>query len=95
MLKKENKYKKALTARIREEAAAEKRQEKLRKRYGVPEGVSVSETKPGHTVLSVLRILLFAAAAVLSFVFLLVLLDPQMRRMFFDMPPFDRLRWFT
>ena len=95
MLKKENKYKKALTARIREEAAAEKRQEELRKRYGVPEGVSVSEAKPGHTVLSVLRVLLLAAAAVLSFVFLLVLLDPQMRRMFFDMPPFDRLRWFT
>ena len=95
MLKKENKYKKALTARIREEAAAEKRQEELRKRYGVPEGVSVSETKPGHTVLSVLRILLLAAAAVLSFVFLQVRLDPQMRRMFFDMPPFGRLRWFT
>ena len=91
MLKKGNKYKKALTARIREEAAAEIRQEELRKRYGVPEGVSVSETKPGHTVLSVLRVLLLAAAAVLSFVFLLVLLDPQMRRMFFDMSLFGRL----
>lgn len=94
MLKKENKYKKALTARIREEAAAKKRQEELRKRYGVPEGVSVSETKPGHTVLSVVRVLLLAAAAVLSFVFLLVLLDPQMRRMFFDMPPLGRLGGF-
>lgn len=94
MLKKGNKYKKALTARIREEAAAEKRQEELRKRYGVPEGVSVSETKPGHTVLSVVRVLLLAAAAVLSFVFLLVLLDPQMRRMFFDMPPLGRLGGF-
>ena len=95
MLKKGNKYKKALTARIREEAAAEKRQEELRKRYGVPENVSVAETKTGHAALSLVRILLFIAAAVLSFVFLLVLLDPQMRRMFFEMPPFDRLRWFT
>ena len=95
MAEKKNKYKQALTARIREEAAAEKRQEELRRRYGVPEDVSVSESKTGKTVLSVLRALLFIAAAVLSFVFLMVLLDPQMRRMFFDMPPFGRLGGIT
>ena len=92
MAESKNRYRKALSARVREEEKAGKRQEALRKKYGVSGDVSIVEKTPADVLLSVFRIFLRIAAAVLSFLFILVLLDPEMRRLFFEMPLFDFVR---
>lgn len=95
MAEERNRYKKALSARVREEAEAEKKQEELRKRYGLSGDVSVTGTEPSGAAASLLSAVLKILMAVLAFVFLLVLLDPEMRRLFFEMPLFDFVRGFS
>ena len=92
MAETKNRYQKALSVRVREEAEAEKKQEELRKKYGVGGDVSVAEKAPAAFVLWLLRFSGKVLTAVLTFVFILVLLDPEMRRLFLDMPLFDLIR---
>ena len=82
------KYNDLLLKKVKEEKADERKQEMLKKRYGITGEVTVSEKGAGHIFLAVI----FAAgkilAAFLAFVFLVVILSPTLRKLYFELPFF-------
>lgn len=86
--KTENKYRTALQTRVREEKEREQKQLFLKEKYGVSGDVEIREPGAAGVFAGVFRFLLTAVSALLAFVFLVVLLDPETRRMFFEMPLF-------
>lgn len=88
MAERTNKYQKALSARIREDEKKARQQERLRKTYDVSGDVFVVKKKPLGKLLSAGVLLGKIVMGILSFLFVVVCLDPTMRALFFEMPLF-------